>query len=102
MSLMRGMGMARVARSVCASARVKRGAAVSMPTPATEERNLRRGMGMAFFFCALNGDGANWQRNSTLRIDVSVRTEDLDLRMKAGAIYGKGGGNGRRRDTSVT
>jgi hypothetical protein len=56
-------------------------------------------MSMAFFLCAVNGDGANWQRNSTQGIDVSVRTEDLDLRMEAGAIYGKGGGgNGRRRD----
>jgi hypothetical protein len=59
-------------------------------------------MGMVFFLCALNGDDADWQRNSTLRIDVSVRTEDLDLRMEAGAIYGKGGGgNGRRRDASA-
>jgi hypothetical protein len=59
-------------------------------------------MGKAFFLCKLNGDGADWQRNSTLRIDVSLRTEDLDLRMEAGAIYGKGGGgNGRRRDASA-
>jgi hypothetical protein len=59
-------------------------------------------MGMKFFLCTLNGDGADWQRNSTLRIDVSVWTEDLDLTMEAGAIYGNdGGGNGRRRDASA-
>ena len=97
MSLMRGMGMARVARSVCASAKVKREVAVSMPAPATEERNLRRGMGMAFFLCALNGDGADWQRNSTLQIHVSVPTEDLDLRMEAGAICGMAAGAMPRR-----
>jgi hypothetical protein len=56
-------------------------------------------MGKAFFLCKRNGDGADWQRNSTLRIDASLRREDLDLRMEAGAIYGKGGGgNGRQRD----
>jgi hypothetical protein len=58
-------------------------------------------MGMAFFLYTLNGDGADWQRNSTLRIDVNARTENLDLGMEAGAIYAKGGGNGRRRDASA-
>jgi hypothetical protein len=59
-------------------------------------------MGMAFFLCAFNGDGEDWKRNFTLRIDVSVRTEDLDLGMETGAIYGKGGGgNGRRREASA-
>ena len=38
---------------------------------------LREGMGMRFFFCTLNGDGANYQRNSTLRIDVSAPIERL-------------------------
>jgi hypothetical protein len=59
-------------------------------------------MSIAFFLYALNGDGADWQRNFTLRIDVNVRTENLDLGMEAGAIYAKGGGgNGRRRDASA-
>jgi GTP-binding protein HflX len=62
-----------------------------MPAPATggEEFAARNGHGV--FLCALNRGGADWQRNFTLRIDVSVRTEDLALRMKAGAIYGKDG-----------
>jgi len=59
-------------------------------------------MGMAFILCALNGKGADWQRNSTLRMDVSVLTEDLELRIEVGAVYGKGrGGNGSRRDASA-
>jgi hypothetical protein len=63
--------------------------------------SLMRGIGKAFFLCKLNGDGANWQRNSTLRMDVSLRTEDSEL-MEVGAMYGMGGGgNGRRRDASA-